>query len=710
MQRSAPRFVLFSIGVLILATVGWVLSGSAASQPKARISMSTDWSHQHLIFSRPGSTAELARVQQDPRYWQQLYREQQQMMVRGEDRDWADRFRRHFFPVRRDWAQDLGTGTTSPGTAPGLYAAKFSFDINEASCGSDPTPDFVVFSTGLLGSSSQASVVAYDNLYKGCPSGTVPSVYWAYNTGGQVLTSPIVSQDGTQVAFVETNGGFGILVLLKWAASGGSFSAPASISTVLPASYQGCTAPCMTQVALHDSHGTQTDDQTSSVFYDYKDDIAWMGGAFGWLHQVTGVFKGTPTEVTTGGFPVQVNSGNPTSLSSPVYDSGSQSVFVGDYGGFLYRVNASNAGVTAASQLDFGTGIVESPIVDSAAGLVYVFSSSDGLEDCLSSLNCAAVFQLPVSFSANAFGSETTVGESSASGNTPNPLYIGAFDSAYFSSTTRTGNLYVCGNTGGNPTIYQVSIVAGVTPASGIAVAQLPSNGSTAACSPVTDIPNPNGSAGPIERIFVSTQNNGSAAICAGGGCLSSFVDTPWTASTMYNYGQQVLSTRLHTETVVSTMSSESGLTPPVWSSRPGQTTSDFHVTWIDQGTVAPTLSGWSPSTTYTANSSRIIDSNGNVEVAVIGGKSGTSAPSWSTIIGNTTNEGTGLPSWVNAGPFASASIAATGGASGIIWDNIVSPITLNGASQIYFSTLGNESCTGGTGGCAVQASQAGLQ
>jgi hypothetical protein len=44
--------------------------------------------------------------------------------------------------------------------------------------------------------------------------------------------------------------------------------------------------------------------------------------------------------------------------------------------------------------------------------------------------------------------------------------------------------------------------------------------------------------------------------------------------------------------------------------------------------------------------------------------------------------------------------------------DNIVSTGTLAGASQVYFSTLGNQTCatSGGTGGCAVQASQPGLQ
>jgi hypothetical protein len=58
----------------------------------------------------------------------------------------------------------------------------------------------------------------------------------------------------------------------------------------------------------------------------------------------------------------------------------------------------------------------------------------------------------------------------------------------------------------------------------------------------------------------------------------------------------------------------------------------------------------------------------------------------------------------------ATAGLAVTGGSSGIIMDNIS---TTSGASQIYFSSLSNETCAGngttggGTGGCAVQASQA---
>ena len=61
-------------------------------------------------------------------------------------------------------------------------------------------------------------------------------------------------------------------------------------------------------------------------------------------------------------------------------------------------------------------------------------------------------------------------------------------------------------------------------------------------------------------------------------------------------------------------------------------------------------------------------------------------------------------------GATASNGLTAVSGSSAIVIDNTAT--TPTGASQIYFSTLANGTCatSGGTGGCAVQASQAGLQ
>src|ERR1700688_3399871 len=116
----------------------------------------------------------------------------------------------------------------------------------------------------------------------------------------------------------------------------------------------------MTQIFLKNGSGTEINDTTSSAFPDYNHDVLWVGGALGRLHKISGAFLGTPGEVTTGGFPVQVNTGN--ALSSPVYDRTSTNVFVGDYGGFFYRVSSTGV-VTSSGQIDYGTGLVAGPVV-----------------------------------------------------------------------------------------------------------------------------------------------------------------------------------------------------------------------------------------------------------------------------------------------------------------------------------------------------------
>lgn len=558
-------------------------------------------------------------------------------------------------------------------------------------------------------------MVAFDNLYSGC-SGTVPSVYWAYNTGGVILTSPVPSLDGTQVAFVQTSGsptGQAGLLLLRWKASAtetvGSPGVPTLVSNAL---YPTCVAPCMTEVFLHDGNGVATDDRTSSPFYDYTNDIAWVGGANGWLHKLTGVFKGTPTEVHGGGFPVQVKSNNPNTLSNPVYDRTSKNVFVGDAGGFFHRVASATGVTTTSAQLDFGAGLVESPIVDVTHGLVYVFASSDGTAACTAGVACTAVYQLTTTFATGATGSKVTVGDSVASGLTPNPLYIGGFDSTYYSSVGTNGNLYVCGNTGGDPILYRVPISAGAFGTVGTVAALTPLAGKPP-CSPVTDFSNPNASAGKAEHVFFSVQNFARPTACANKGCMMNFVNMPWQASTHYNVGQEIMVVRTADKTVlitVAVVAGTTGTTIPVWPLSAGGKKVDGGVTWLNQGgTTATALPGWTAGTVK-GQQLRILDSNGNVEIVIVAGTSGPTTPTWNTTAGGNTTDG-GV-TWINAGPWPNAALAAASGTGGIIIDNSVGSGTLAGASQVYFFTLGNQLCStsGGTGGCAMQASQSSLK
>jgi len=488
--------------------------------------------------------------------------------------------------IKKDWSETLGSnGTTGLGEFPA------TFTTGGTSC-----TDFAVFNTGLAGASGQASIIAYDNLYSSCNGGT-PTAYWAYNTGGTVVTSVVLSIDGTQVAFVQSSsGGVASLVLLRWKAANGTLTAPVTPTAVAAGSYNGCTAPCMTTLTFSGN----PNDTYSSPFVDFGTSTAYVGDDAGKLHKFTNIFtSGTPGEVTTVPWPVAVNTN--ASLASPVYDTGSTNVFVGDYlfssssgcepsatksnnpCGYLYSISSLGA-VTKSAQLDFNFGIMDGPIVDPSAGKVYVFAGDDGSTSCTSSTPCAAVYQFPVG--ALASGTKATVGPGYEF------MMSGTFDNLYFnsSSSTPTGHLYVVGNTGpANNTLYQVTItnnVMSTTTVAGPVVSNNYTNSYYAAGLQVAEF-----DAGTHDYIFVS----------------------------VLAYG------------------------PSFGSSLCG-------VSSLSNGCV--------------------------IGFDVTSG----------TISGSTTPTG---------------ATAEAGGTSGIVVDN-----GATGAQNIYFSTLLNQSCTGGTGGCAIQTSQ----
>lgn len=705
MNGNASRFVRIGAGTACLLTLAWVLSGQAA-KPVLE-GLPTDWSHQRVIFSQPSSPLVSRLLANEPRFWQQEFRRSAARVVSGSASSSPDAAFVMRFPglkpaagAHRDWSQNMGSGASA---GAGNYPAKFAFRSTSAACGNTATPDFVVFGTGLNSTPSQASIVAYDNLYSGC-GGTVPSVYWAYRTVGQIFTSPVLSGDGTQIAFVQnTLSTVSELVLLKWKASTGTVSSPALPMVVGLAGYLACTAPCMTTIPLTDGLGFQTNDVTSSVFYDYQSDTAWVGDSGGWLHKFNPVFKAKPAEIRTAPWPVQVNPGNPIDLSSPVHDLVSDNIFVGDLGGFVERVNATTGAAVVSGQVEHAIGVVAGPVVDSAAQKVYVFASNDGGIACAGS-PCSAVYVFNTNFGATTTGTKVTVGTSSP---TPKPIYIGGFDSTYQASINGTGNLYVCGNTGGAPILYRVPIAAGVlgTPVAGPTLAS-----AATGCSPVTDIPNPNAAGGSTEWIFASVQSNGSGNSCAGGGCLMNFKDQPWKSQTAYVVGQQVLDTHFQVQTC--RVAGTSRVNTPNWSTVVGATTNDgTTVRWINQGPQTPAHAAWQASHAY-ALGTEILDNNNNVQLVITAGTSRTAAqghPAWNVGVNGATNDAT--VRWRNLGAIATSGLASSGGTSGIIIDNIVGSGILAGASQVYYSTQGNQACgTSGTGGCAVQASQSALQ
>ncbi|MGA2859908.1 MAG: hypothetical protein ABSE40_23820 [Candidatus Sulfotelmatobacter sp.] len=546
--RFAQRVVLcverlpwLGLSLLAVLTLSSAFLGQTSQDSKARVSLPTDWSHHHLVFSKPATAEQLKRVQQDPRYRQQLLRRSQTTVpaaglgvaLTSELPDSKTPLASRSQKLKRDWSEDMGAGATvGAGQYPGFQVG------SSGSCS-----DFVVFNTSLLGATGQASVIAYNNVYHGCGT-TIPSVYWAYNTGGTISTSVTFSPDGSQLAFVQDQGGIATLVLLTWASSGGSAIAPTTPTSELIGSYRGCTAPCMTTITLNGSP-TDTD---SAPFYDFTpgSDTLYVGDNAGNLHQFTGVFGGTPAE-TIGPWPVSVG----TKLSSPVYDPMTGNVFVtlsytkGGNGGKLAAVCATTTctgvsnghipvtigtvtksgplgpdttGVCTNGTSGAGTALsLDSPIVDPVAGMVYAFLGNDGNGN-------SAVIQFPTTVSSTEFssqdcGTESTVGTGSTTGV---PLFAGTFDNLYFTSsdTSPSGNLYVCGNTAGDATLYQVGITTNTMALSGTSGPALSTAGTT--CSPVTEVYD-----GTTDWIFLSVESNSNQASpvnCpAIGGCLMNF-------------------------------------------------------------------------------------------------------------------------------------------------------------------------------------------
>src|ERR1700733_864231 len=283
-RRIGLTYLVFGVAIVISCVA--VRAIKAADEP---IHLVTDWSHRHVVFSPPRNLTDRLRLSRNPRYIQQIIRHAAEREAPGVDGNWPH------FPdlLHDDWSINMGTGAT---VGAGNYPAKFSFDAGTASCS-----DFVVFNTSLAGSAvspMQASVVAFNNLYvasSGGLCGTAPSTYWAFNTGGTVVTSVVLSLDGSQVAFVQNDSPVtqATLVLLKWAAGSGTIASPITLSAVSNAAYPTCTAPCMTTIAFSlDAGASNMGDALSSPFYDYTSDILYIGDGFGYLHKFTSVFHG----------------------------------------------------------------------------------------------------------------------------------------------------------------------------------------------------------------------------------------------------------------------------------------------------------------------------------------------------------------------------------------------------------------------------------
>jgi hypothetical protein len=518
------------VATVLLAT--WVMTPAFAQEDQNNDGgVVDDWTHHHVIFSNPGTLQdamlngrreEWERIVTDHRYrMQQIKRGAGEAALTFDSRrlredDGANpinTFRKRFWDrdesLQGDWFVHLGGGAS--GVAPDMYPAKFTFSTTAApSCAND----FVVFPINVAGGSSQANLLGVNNLYSTTCSGTVPTALFAYTVGsGTVQTSPVLSENGTKVAFVESissGSKFHVLTLDKSGNSGcpsstpcngTGFSSPATPGTHNSAADKAITMSGSVSVTR------------SSPFVDYTHDIAYVGDDSGKLHKFTGVFNGTPAEVTTAPWPFSVASG--TILTGPVFDSGtSQNIFVGNSNGTLYCITSAGAACTTAS-ISVGTGVMlDAPIVDSTRETVFATANS---------LLSAELVQ-----ATTALGSQVSVGM----GLNGIDLYNGAFDNAYFTNVS-TGHMYFCGTQAlaTTPTLWRVTFNSSGTMSStndGNSF-QLVATGNTGTaydCTPLTEFFN---SSQGKDYLFLGVKSGGfgtGTPNCSYTTCVMSFVIT----------------------------------------------------------------------------------------------------------------------------------------------------------------------------------------
>jgi len=438
----------------------------------------------------------------------------------------------------------LAGGATGGGTVGvGQFPAKYSFSTTSAGiCAGQATPDYVIYNTGSAGvSGSHANIIAYDNIYSGC-SGTVPTVYWSYYTGtGSVVTSPVLSGDGTKVAFIETpTSGAATLRILKWVGGQGTdYNHPVAPTHLYTNTYAGAAAntawstcpsgsSCLISVAFQ----TQLNrDTISSPWYDYLSDTLWVGDTGGYLHEFTGVFLGTPGESTNHASPGTCGTSCPwpaflgTSsgpLTSPVYDNIHDVVFLGDFLGRFDAVTSAGVVLTPSSGIGQGasTDIDEAPLVDPSAGpggvgTEYVFVTCDSTNSVSGTCDGSSAVDQFTGTTLSTYQGPAEVG----TGSDTIRIYSGTFDNAYYTSggTTPTGYLWVCGQAGGNPALYAVPITNGTMSPETVPVAATVSSatGTASTCSPVTEFYNG------TDYVFVSPQNEGPTVEADATGCTA---------------------------------------------------------------------------------------------------------------------------------------------------------------------------------------------
>ena len=418
-----------------------------------------DWSHSHVIATGDRATGPVG--QREHRFLYAYLKRMQQTCSRKVPASTSEA------STQIDWDVPLGAPMAN-----GTFPAKYNFDLP----GETPTcTDFVVYGLNVAGvTGGQPNLVGLANLYSGTANGNgscngnagvyrdiygkqvyAAAVKFAFNgstlsPAGAITNSIVMSEDGTKVAYVESNGTASALHVVSTTpgANGpgaiesfNQYGNPIAAAAVVPASIS--TVPSSGSWAAADSY--------SSVWVDYQNDIAFVGTDDGSLHQIRNVFCTTasciaspkaPSELTTGGWPVALAGAGP--LTSPVEDANDVIYVAGAKSGLLYALTSTGK-VTTSNQSFMPNSIVDGATLDidgnGITQALYWFSNSQSaasnptvqqpqLVQTNSALTSIKNYSLLLNGNQGWGGAAVTV-------------HAGTFDNAFYSN--RNGNMWACG-------------------------------------------------------------------------------------------------------------------------------------------------------------------------------------------------------------------------------------------------------------------------
>ena len=264
-----PRRLTSVLNVPRVLTLLMLVSALSAegAEHQPRLGIPQDWTHSHLIFTRQVLSTHPSLANAEPRVLQQFLRRAQPYFSMTNSSVARDQRDRPSIPLKRDWNVALGTGKVAFGMSP----VKYSLDANAPP---DCINDYAAFGLNVAGlTGGQANFVGLNNLYSGpgglCGSGS-PTVLFAYNTtttaGGAVITSPVLSLDGTKIAFVESATGAAVFHVLTWSSGPGNGTSPTNSAD--PGVGNSASMTSLTYASITNTR--------SSPWVDYNADVAYV--------------------------------------------------------------------------------------------------------------------------------------------------------------------------------------------------------------------------------------------------------------------------------------------------------------------------------------------------------------------------------------------------------------------------------------------------